>query len=330
MFNFANPLYFLFLLLLPFFYLYKRRKKETLLSVSSLEATKSIPNSFKVKTLFIPSFLKYLAFILIVFALARLQYGTKHSNITTEGINIILAVDVSGSMEALDFKKDGKNIDRLTAAIEVIKDFLKKRKYDRIGMVVFGSYAFTQVPLTRDYNTMLFMLERVKVGLAGEKTAIGDAIGVSLKRLKDIKSKSNIIILLTDGRSNSGEISPTAAANLAKDLNVKIYTIGIGSEGDVPFLINDPIFGKRYVYQRADIDEATLEQIAEKTKGLYFRAKDTKSLKKIYSTIDSLEKSKVKIKSFMSYKEYYHYFLFFALLALVLRIVLLNTIYLKI
>lgn len=331
MLNFANPIYFILLLFLPIFYFYRKKNKlDISLSVSSLKGVKKAPTSFVLKTLWMPTFLKYLIFILMVFGMARLQYGTKHLNTTTEGINIALAVDVSGSMEALDFKKKGKRVNRLSVVKDVIKDFLKKREHDRISMIVFGSYAFTQVPLTKDYNTLLFMLDRIKVGVAGEKTAIGDAIGISLKRLKDIKSKSNIIILLTDGRSNSGELSPLAATNLAKDMDIKIYTIGVGSEGEVPFLISDPFYGQRYVYQEADIDEETLEKIASETNGIYFRAKDRESLEKIYSTIDKLEKTKVKTKSFMEYKEQYHFFLIPALFLFVLRIVLINTFYLKI
>lgn len=298
--------------------------------ISALGSTGELQESFFVKTRWVVPFLKCLALGLLVTAMARPQWGTRQVSTLTEGINIILAVDVSESMAALDFKRQGKIVDRLEAVKGVIREFIAKRNGDRIGMVVFGSNAYTQIPLTRDYNTIALMLDRIQIGAAGKSTAVGDAIGISLKRLEDIKSKSNIIILLTDGRSNSGELSPEVATEIAAEKNIKIYTVGVGTRGKVPFLINHPVFGERYIYQQVDFDEKTLAYIADKTGALYFKAEDIKGLQKIYDTIDTLEKTKVKVKTFAEYKEFYSYFLVCGFAVLVLWIVLSNTRYLRV
>jgi len=233
-------------------------------------------------------------------------------------------------MAALDFKQKGKIVNRLEAVKGVVRNFIKLRSGDRIGMVVFGSHAYTQIPLTRDYSTIVSVLDRLKIGAAGKSTAIGDAIGISLKRLEDIKSKSNIIILLTDGRSNSGEFEPATTAGIAVQKNVKIYTVGVGTRGRVPFLIKDTFLGDRYVYQQVDIDEDTLKDIADKTGGLYFRAENIEGLEKIYDTIDRLEKTEVKIVTFEQYNEFYVYFLVTAFIVLGLWIIFSNTRFLEI
>ena len=274
--------------------------------------------------------LKYTALCLLITAMARPQWGTRQVNIKTEGINIILAVDLSESMAALDFKVKGKIVNRLEAVKGVVTDFVSKRDGDRIGMVVFGTHAYTQIPLTRDYNTILSILDKLKIGSAGQSTAIGDAIGISVKRIEDIESKSNIIILLTDGRSNAGEINPEVAAQIALEKNIKIYTIGVGSKGKAPFLVKNPIWGDRYVYQRVDIDEDTLKEIAQKTKGLYFRADDTQKLREIYDTIDQLEKTEVEVKTHAEYKELYSYLLVAAFMLMIMQILLANTRFLRV
>jgi Ca-activated chloride channel family protein len=233
-------------------------------------------------------------------------------------------------MAALDFKHQGQIVNRLEAVKTVIRDFITKREGDRIGMVVFGTHAFTQLPLTRDYNTISFILDQIQIGAAGPNTAIGDAIGISLKRLEDIESKSNIIILLTDGQSNAGELKPAVAARVAVEKGVKIYTIGVGTRGKAPFLVRDPFLGERYIYQRVDIDENTLKEVADQTGGLYFRAEDVKGLQKIYETIDSMEKTEVKMKTFSSYRELYFWFLVPAFILLALQMVLANTRFLRV
>jgi Ca-activated chloride channel family protein len=295
----------------------------------SLEGMETIPPSVMVRVSRFLPLLKILALILLILALARPQWGDRKINVTTEGVNIILALDLSESMKALDFKKDGKLVTRLEAVKSVVRDFILKREGDRIGMVVFGSNAFTQLPLTRDYNTIAFILDRLEIGAAGPRTAIGDAIGISLKRLEDIKSKSNLIILLTDGKSNSGELAWQDAVKIAAGRGVKIHTIGIGTDGEASFLV-DGFFGKRYVYQRVEMDMEALKTIAKETKGSFFEAADLESLEKIYTMIDSLEKTKVDVEKWVEYEELYPGVLAAGLIVLFFHILLSNTRFLRI
>jgi Ca-activated chloride channel family protein len=196
-------------------------------------------------------------------------------------------------------------------------------------MVVFGEEAFTQCPLTLDYGVLLNFLDQVEIGMAGDSTAIGSALGTCVKRLKDLKSKSKVVILLTDGRNNAGRVSPETAAEIAKTFNIKTYTIGVGKEGEAPFLV-DTIFGKKYVYQRVDLDEETLKGIAEITGGTYFKATNTRALEEIYDQIDKLEKTKVEVKEYMEYQELFHWFLLSGLACILLEMVLANTRFRKI
>lgn len=334
MFRFASPLFLLLLFVLAFvWFLQLRKKNANHIKVSSLKGVEPLSQSFMVRlSKFIP-FLKILSLILLIIALARPQWGDQKINVTTEGVNIILALDLSESMRALDFsldsKRDKKIITRLAAVKIVVRDFIMKREGDRIGMVVFGSNAFTQLPLTRDYNTIAFILDRLKIGAAGPRTAIGDAIGISLKRLEDIQSKSNIIILITDGKSNSGELSWQDAAKIAALRKVKIYTIGVGTKGEAPFLV-DGLFGKRYVYQKVDVDLEALKTIAEQTQADFFEAKDLHSLERIYEMINNLEKTKVDVEKWVEYKELYSGFLVAGLISLLIYILLSNTRFLRI
>lgn len=272
---------------------------------------------------------KALALSLMVVALARPQAGERKIRMMTEGVNIILALDLSESMKALDFKLDGKIVTRLDAVRGVVSEFILNREGDRIGMVVFGSNAFTQLPLTRDYNTIAFMLDHLKIGAAGPKTAVGDAIGISLKRLEDVRAESNIIILLTDGKSNAGQLSWEDGMKIAAGRGVKIYTIGVGSKGKAPFLV-DGFFGKQYVYQTVDVDYDALKSIAEATGGVFFRAADTKGLEEIYAMIDRLETTRVAVDKWVAYRELYGFFLVPGLVGYLLCLLLSNTRYLRI
>lgn len=326
MFRFASPLFLILIIILVIIALIKlKTNKQPHIKVSSLSFNNDIPKSFFLYlSKFLP-ILKYIALILFIIAMARPQSGSEKSQIKTQGINIILAIDLSGSMAALDFKVDNQIVTRLEAVKKVVKNFIMKRDGDRIGMVVFGTNAFTQLPLTRDYNTISFMLSKLKIGSAGQSTAIGDAIGISLKRLLDIKSKSNIIILLTDGKSNAGAISPETAAEIAKEQKVKIYTIGVGRKGKAPFLVKNAFAGDQYIYRQVDIDMDMLQLIAKTTNGEFFKAENTKSLDQIYSMIDRLEKTEVKVKKWIEYKEYYLYFLIPGFILIFLYIILSNT-----
>ncbi|MCP3876505.1 MAG: VWA domain-containing protein [Desulfobacteraceae bacterium] len=330
MFRFASPVFLLLLLVIAMILFFKLRKKSSNhIKVPSLKGTDAISRSFMARVSKVIPLLKILSLILLIIALARPQWGDRKINVTTQGVNIILALDLSESMRALDFKKDNKIVTRLEAVKTVVQEFIMKREGDRIGMVVFGSNAFTQLPLTRDYNTISFILDRLKIGAAGPRTAIGDAIGISLKRLEDIKSKSNIIILLTDGKSNSGELSPQDATKIAVQRKVKIYTIGVGTKGEAPFLV-DGIFGQRYVYQKVDVDLDALKKIAKQTSGSFFEAGDLKSLEKIYEMINKLEKTKVDVEKWVEYKEWYPGFLMAGLMSFLMGIILSNTRFLRI
>ncbi|MBL7071388.1 MAG: VWA domain-containing protein [Candidatus Omnitrophica bacterium] len=266
------------------------------------------------------------AAVLFIVALARPQTPLEEAEIHTEGIDIVLAVDSSGSMLAEDFTVNGKRKNRLQVVKDVVEDFIRLRKSDRIGMITFAARAYTVCPLTLDYDWLVKNLERVKIGLIEDGTAVGSAISSSLNRLKDTEAKSKIIILLTDGINNAGNISPLTAAEAAKALGVKIYTIGAGTEGMAPYPFQGP-WGKT-VYQNAkiEIDEDTLKQIAETTNGLYFRAADTASLKDIYKEIDALEKTPVEEKGFQEFNELFSSFLALGMIFLALEVVLSNTI----
>jgi Ca-activated chloride channel family protein len=247
--------------------------------------------------------------VLLLIALARPQYGNEQTKVTTEGIDIVLAVDISGSMLAEDFEIGGKRYNRLYVTKQVVKDFIQRRTNDRIGLVVFAGRAYTQCPMTLDYGMLLQLLEKVEIGMVEDGTAIGSAIGSSVERLKNTKAKSKVIVLMTDGRNNAGEIDPFTAAEIAKTFGIKIYTIGAGTKGLAPFPAVD-IFGNKVMKQvKIDIDDDSLREIAKITDGRYYRATDTESLKEIYSQIDKLEKTESEVTQFTEYHELFHYFL---------------------
>lgn len=244
--------------------------------------------------------MRALVLILLVFALARPQAGSGTESVLSEGIDIVLAIDVSGSMGAEDFKP--KN--RLAVAKEVVADFIKGRTSDRIGMVVFAADSFTQCPLTLDYNVLLELLDSVEIGMIDEqRTAIGMAVATAANRLRESDAESRVVILLTDGRSNAGEIDPITAAQAAAALDIKIYTIGAGTPegGLVP--VDDPVRGRRYLRVENDIDEEMLQEIASLTGGRYFRATSEGMLATIYERIGELEKTKIEVKHFTTYEE---------------------------
>ncbi len=328
--KFAHPWFLVLLLILPYLVFVQLRSKGRswirFPSVHRFNALKT-PQTVVLRHGLLG--LRCLAVFLLVLVLMRPQLGNSTTEILSEGVDIVLAVDTSGSMRAMDFEIEGERVTRLNVVKNVVKDFIENREVDRIGMVVFGAEAFTQAPLTLDHGMVFSFLERLEIGMAGDATAIGSAIGTAVKRLKDLKSKSKIVILLTDGRSNAGEITPEMAAKIAKTYNIKIYTIGAGTLGQAPFLVNS-IFGKRYVYQPVDLDEETLQMVADTTGGKYFRATDTDSLKEVYEQIDAMEKTEVKVKKYTEYTELFPWFLIPALFFLGLEISLANTRFRKI
>ncbi len=324
MFHLEHPLFLLGLFLIPLFVLFETQRKRGFIFYSSLESLGEQKPPHEKIFQYAPLILKCLALIFLFIALARPQLADLRTEVSSEGVDILLTIDTSGSMKALDFKVGGEEVDRLVAVKKVVKDFVKNRVSDRIGMVVFGDMAYTQTPLTLDYDVLLNFLDQVEIGAAGDATAIGDAIALSVKRLKDLPGKSKVIILLTDGRSNAGRITPEKAAEIAAEYGIKIYTIGVGSRGPVPFP-EQTFFGIRHVLVQLDIDEETLQRIAEKTGGQYFQATHTEGLKKIYETIDKLEKTEAKVTHYEEYQELFRSFLGIAFVFLLLEAILAQT-----
>jgi Ca-activated chloride channel family protein len=253
-----------------------------------------------------------LAILMLILALARPQSVDVPDARSNEGIDIVLAVDTSGSMRALDFQINGERQDRLEVVKDVIGKFIERRVDDRIGMVVFGTQAFTQVPLTLDHQVLHAFLRRTKIGMAGDATAIGDALATATKRVKDIDAKSRVVILLTDGSNTAGAIDPRTAAQAAAAVGVRVYTIGVGSKGKAPMPV-EGFFGTSLQYVEVDLDEGLLREIAEVSGGQYFRASDTESLVKIYDTIDQLEKRRIETKDLRRFAERFGLFVMLGL-----------------
>lgn len=308
-------------------YYYVRRRRFTSASIkySDLRIVKRAARSNRQRYRFLLSVLRLLAISFLIVAFARPRSGTEVVDVNSEGIDIMALLDVSSSMLAEDFKPEN----RIQVAKQELKKFIQKRVSDRIGLIVFARYAFTQCPLTVDYGVLCNFVDKVDIGAVDDGTAIGMAITTAVNRLRESTAKSKIMVLLTDGDNNAGEIDPLTAANVAAAFNIKIYTIGVGKGGNAMFPVQDPIFGKRYVYQPTTVDETSLKEIASRTGGKYFRARSSEDLDEIYNTIDKLEKSEVKISSHIQYRELFHYFTYLGLLLLGLEIILSNTYFRK-
>src|SRR6056297_2962992 len=318
--SWANPhLLWLLLLLFPIigYQVWKHRsKKNPSLLFSNTSGLKNLGGNWRSYGVWAAPVLQILAFILIVIALARPQYKNTTVERNAEGIDIVLTLDISTSMKAEDLKPN-----RLEAAKGVAEDFINKRISDRIGLVLFARQSFTMVPPTLDYDLLKRLLEDVEMGVVEDGTAIGMGIATAVNRLKESEAESKIIILLTDGQNNSGEIDPVTAADLARSYDIKIYTSGAGTRGTAPYPVQDPIFGKRYQNVKVDIDEEMLTQIASMSNGAYFRATDTERLKEIYSQIDELEKTEIEELIFTDFEDLYAWFLIPAFLLLLFSVV---------
>jgi len=249
--------------------------------------------------------LRALVLALLVIAIARPQQGLGAAEVETSGIDIVLAIDVSGSMRALDFELDGEQVSRLDAVRSVVMDFVEARQGDRIGLVAFAGRPYLVSPLTLDHDWLLQNLERLQIGLVEDGTAIGSALAAGTNRLREREAKSRIVILLTDGVNNAGKISPPMAAEAARALGLKVHTILAGTGGEVPIPVTDRFGRQRIVTARVDVDEDTLADVAELTGGRFFRAKDTDSLTQIYEEIDAMEKTTAKLERFERYRELY-------------------------
>lgn len=329
--TFKDPwILFLIPFVLAIVYILCKRQKATTFRFSDTHLFSDLAPSWKIKFRHFPFVLRLIVLSLFLCALAGPRSILEETVYKTEGIDIMLTIDASGSMAAEDFIEHGQRINRLGIVKKVVEEFIEDRPYDRLGLVAFAGLAYTVCPLTGDHDWLKKNLERIELGLIEDGTAVGSAIISSLARLKDSDAKSKVMILLTDGMNNAGEIDPMVAARAAQALDVKIYTIGAGTKGYVPFPVTD-IFGRR-VYQQVfiDMDEGTLQQIAQITGGRYFRVTDTASLRQVYQEIDALEKTEIEQLGYFEYEELFDKLLVVALGILLVEILLANTVLLKI
>jgi Ca-activated chloride channel homolog len=310
-----DPWLLLLLALIPLLLRAQRRTVMPALRYPVLDAVRAVGPGRLVHWRWLLTAMRLAAVVLIVLALTRPQLGKAATQIFTEGIDIMLAVDVSGSMLAEDFQVDGQRANRLEAVKSVVRRFLEQRPGDRVGLVLFGARPYTQSPLTLDHGWLMKNLERAQVGMIEDGTAVGSGLATAVNRLEASEAKSKIVILLTDGQNNAGKVPPLVAAEAAKTLGYRVYTIGAGTRGSAPFPQVDA-FGRRvYVSMPVDIDEDTLKEVAQITGGRYFRATDTPSLQQIYDEIDQLEKSP---QEGLQYLEYHELYVWLALPALLL------------
>ena len=307
----VNPEYIWLLLIIPLmtaYYIWSWKRKNAAIQFSTLSMFGKRDITWKHVLRHLMFFLRMLATAAIVVALMRPQSSSSRQDVTVEGIDIIVALDISGSMMAEDFKPN-----RLEAAKKVITEFIDMRTNDRMGLVIFSGESFTQCPLTTDRAVIKNLIKDVKNGMIEDGTAIGDGLATAINRLKESQAVSRVIILLTDGENNAGSIDPLSAADIAKTFGIRIYTIGVGTIGTAPIPVDHPLFGRRYQQMEVRIDEPSLRDIAKITGGEYFRATGNKKLEEIYEAIDQLEKSKIDVTEF---HKKYEEFLPFALLAL--------------
>lgn len=322
--TFNNPnLLYLLLFLVPMigWYVWKQRDMDTSIRLSTLKGFAKAPRTYKWYLRHVPFALRTLALAFFIVAIARPQSTDSWSNTTTEGIDIVVALDISGSMLAEDFKPN-----RLEAAKDDAIRFISGRPNDRIGLVVFSGESFTQCPLTTDHAVLINLINDVKSGMIEDGTAIGVGLANSINRLKESTAQSKVVILMTDGVNNQGEIPPLTAADIAKAMGVRVYTVGIGTQGQAPYPFLDAFGNKHYQNVDVEIDEDVLTQIASQTDGRYFRATNNKRLQEVYEQIDQLEKSKIETKEYSKKIEEYLPFLLAGLALLAVELIMRNTI----
>jgi len=325
--TFAQPYFLLLLLAVPLLaWLRGRHGRRAAFLYSSVGLLRGISGATRSRSGGFLAALRWLALALLIVALARPQIGEGEATIKASGIDIVVAVDLSTSMLAEDFELKGQRVNRLVIAKDVLEKFIQKRPNDRIGLVAFAGRAYIAGPLTLDHDFLLTNLQRLDIGVLEDGTAIGSAMMAALDRLRDIQSKSKIVILMTDGQSNAGKVPPLTAAEVAQTLGVKVYTVGVGSRGmaDMPYV---DVFGmRRHRRVPVDIDEETLQKIADRTGGKYYRADDAEKLRQIYAEIDQLEKTEVEMKKFQHYREVFGWFAWPALGLVLLELLLTNTV----
>ena len=322
--TFANPVFLWGLLLIPVsivWYVFRHKKQEASVRFSDTRGFDTLPKSWKAYARHLLFALKLAALALLLVALARPQSTSTSQKSNIEGIDIILAQDISGSMLARDFKPD-----RLEASKKVAAEFIEGRPGDRMGLVVFAGESFTQVPLTTDHGVMLNMLKDLKSGMIDDGTAIGDGLATAISRLKDSEAVSKVIILLTDGMNNSGSVDPYTAAEMAKLFGIRVYTIGVGSYGTAPYPVQT-IFGTQYQQVKVEIDEKLLATIANSSGGKYYRATSNQKLDEIYDEIDKLERSKIEVMEFKRLHEEFYPLVAWALALLLLEFLLRLTVF---
>jgi len=325
--TFAHPLLLLLLLLLPVLaWLKGRRGAPPAFVYSSVQLVRAMQNIHRSRFGGLLGSLRWLALALFIVALAQPRFAKSTTEVKASGIDIVAALDLSGSMISEDFEVRGERVNRVNMAKSVLRDFIDKRPNDRIGLVVFARQAFIATPLTLDHDYLQENLARLDIGSIGsDATAIGDALTTAVNRLRDLKAKSKIIILATDGQNNSGKVEPLLAAEAASALGVKIYTVGIGEQGSAPM----PVFmgGQKVGYQNVpvDVDEETLQKIADKTGGKYYRADNAEKFKKIYDEIDKLEKTEASVKKYTQFTELFPWFVAAGLATLIIELVLAQT-----
>ena len=321
--SFAYPWVLYFILVVPIliaWYIWQGRKKQAAITYSSLKMFEIIPATIKERLRHLPFALRMLALVFLIIALARPQNFSAGQSVNAEGIDIAMVLDISGSMLAEDFKPN-----RLDAAKNVIDNFVSARTTDRIGLVIFSREAFTQCPLTIDYSVLRNLLGDIRTGMIEDGTAIGNGIANGINRLKDSDAESRVIILLTDGVNNAGEVDPISAAEIASTFGIRIYTIGVGTRGEAPYPVQTP-FGIRYQMVPVEIDEAILKKIADITGGEYFRATNNRALEEIYNKIDKMEKTKIEITSYRNAKELFAGWLGIGFILLLLELLASKTI----
>lgn len=321
--RFAQPEFLFLLLLVPvpaLWALWQAGKGRNGLRFSDIRLIRGVPRGFWSKVRWLPATLRTLALALGILALARPQDINTVRQSFAEGVDIMLIIDTSSSMKAQDFLPN-----RFEAAKTVASDFVQERVSDRVGLIVFAAQAYTQVPLTLDYTFMLTLLDEVEIGVVEDGTAIGTALGIAVNRLRESEAKSKVIVLLTDGQNNRGEVDPVTASEAAAAFDVRIYTIGVGKKGKAPYVVDDPFYGQRVMQMEVEIDEDMLTAVAQNTGGRYFRATNVDALREIYDEIGELEKTKIEEQIYTNYAELYPYFLLPALVLLLLELLLSNT-----
>ncbi len=320
--TFKNPEYlYLLLLLLPiiFWYLYKLKQSDASLQFSSIKVLKQSTKTLRLHLIHLPFVLRALMFVLLIIVIARPQSSSHWRKKSKEGIDIMMALDISGTMQGEDLRPN-----RLEAAKSVAIEFIQARPNDNVGLVVFAGESFTQCPLTTDHTVLINLFRSIKYGLLDDGTAIGLGLANAINRIKESKAKSKVIILLTDGSNNQGAISPITAAEIAQTMGIRVYAIGIGSHGMVNMPIKTPL-GVRYQKIKSEFDEGTLKKIAEMTGGKYFRATNTSQLHLVYHEIDRMEKTKISVKEYSQKGEMYFIFALIAFILLFLEILLKNS-----